>query len=104
VKSRTPENLGSVLERVVSSSRLKDVFRNRAIYEAWAETADDFADQTRVVGLQRGKLVVACQSQALASELSAFRKGELLAALNEKMGGGGIEDIRFVVEGEDAGR
>ena len=104
MKSRTPESLGSVLERVVSSSRLKDVFKNRAIYETWAEVAGDFAEQTRVSGLQRGKLVVACHSQALASELSAFRKVELMTALNEKMGGDGIEDIRFVVEGEDARR
>ncbi len=104
VKSRAPEPLGSVLERVVSSSRLKDVFKNRAIYEKWAEAAGDFAEQTRVIGLQRGKLVVACHSQALAAELSAFRKVELLAAINEKSGGSGIEDIRFVVEGEDAGR
>lgn len=93
-----------MLKRVVASSRLRDVFRNRAIYETWAEVAGDLAGQTRVIGLQRGKLVVACQSQALTAELSAFRKGELLAALNEKMGGDGIADIRFVVEGEDAGR
>jgi predicted nucleic acid-binding Zn ribbon protein len=93
-----------VLERVVSSSRLRDVFKNRAIYETWAEAAGDLAEQTRVIGIQRGKIVVSCQSQALAAELSAFRKGELLAALNEKIGGDEIEDIRFVVEGEDAGR
>ncbi len=93
-----------MLDRVVASSRLRDVFRNRAIYETWAEAAGDFAAQTRVIGLQRGRLVVACQSQALAAELAAFRKGELLAAVNEKIGGDGIEDIRFVVEGEDAGR
>ena len=104
MKSRAPETLGSVLERVVSSSRLRDVFRNRAIYETWSEVAGDFAEMTRVIGIQRGKLVVACQSQALAAELSAFRKCELLTALNEKLGGDGIEDIRFVVEGEDAGR
>ena len=104
MKSHDPENRGSVLERVVSSSRLRDVFKNRAIYDTWAETAGDFAEQTRVIGLQRGRLVVACQSQALSAELSAFRKKELLAAINEKLGGDGIEDIRFVVEGEDAGR
>lgn len=104
MKSSVPEPLGSVLKRVMSSSRLNDVFRNRVIYETWAETAGDFADQTRIIGLKRGRLVVACQSQALASELAAFRKGELLAALNEKIGGDKIADIRFVVEGEDAGR
>ena len=80
------------------------MFKNKRIYEGWAEAAGDVAEQTRVVGLQRGRLVVACQSQALASELSAFRKRELLEALKEVMGGNAVEDIRFVVEGEDVER
>ena len=99
-----PEALGAVLRRVVASSRLRDVFRNKKIYEKWAEAAGDVAGQTRVVGLQRGRLVVACQSQSLAAELSAFRKRELLEALKETVGDNTIEDIRFIVEGEDAGR
>ncbi len=99
-----PENLGAVLRRVIASSRLRDVFRNKKIYEKWAEAAGDVAGQTRVVGLQRGRLVVACQSQALAAELSAFRKHELLESLREMVGDDAGEDIRFVGEGEDAGR
>ncbi len=93
-----------MLRRVVASSRLRDVFRNKKIYGRWAEVAGDVAGQTRVVGIQRGKLVVACQSQALAAELSAFRKREFLEALEGAAGDNTIEDIRFVVEGEDAGR
>lgn len=80
------------------------MFRNRKVYGKWAEAAGDVAGQTRVVGLRKGKLVVACQSQALAAELSAFRKRELLETLREMVGDDAIEDIRFVVEGEDAGR
>ncbi len=93
-----------MLRRVVASSRLRDVFRNKKVYGRWAAVAGDVAGQTRVVGIQRGRLVVACQSQALAAELSAFRKRGLLDALREEMGDDAIEDIRFIVEGEDAGR
>ena len=80
------------------------MFRNKKIYKRWAEVAGDVAGQTRVVGIQRGRLVVACQSQSLAAELSAFRKRELLDGLREEMSDDVIEDIRFIVEGEDAGR
>ena len=104
VAPSAPEALGAVLRRVIASSRLRDVFRNKKIYERWAGVAGDIAGQTRVVGLQRGRLVVACQSQSLAAELSAFRKRALLEALKEAMGDNTIEDIRFVVEGEDAER
>lgn len=92
-----------VLRRLVASSRLREIFRNREIYARWAQAAGDIAGQTRVVGLQRGRLTVACRSQSLAAELSAFRRHDLLEAMREKMGGNAVEDIRFVVEGEDDG-
>ena len=57
----------------------------------------DVAEKTRVVGLKRGRLVVECDSQALASELAAFRKNELLSLMKEELGDGVVDDIRFVV-------
>ena len=96
---REPEKLDAVLRHVVASTRLRDVFRNREIFSKWPELVDDsIAESTRVMGLKRGRLTVACRSQSLAAELAAFRKVELLQVLREGLGLDLIEDIRFVVE------
>jgi predicted nucleic acid-binding Zn ribbon protein len=86
---------------LVESTRLRDVFKNREIYRKWGELVDEnVAASTRVAGLKRHTLIVACRTQALAAELSAFRKAELLKVLEQGLGEGMIEDIRFVVEGD----
>jgi len=61
---------------------------------------DAVAEATRVAGFKRRTLIVACRTQALAAELSAFRKAELLGVLRDALGDGVVEDIRFVVEGD----
>jgi predicted nucleic acid-binding Zn ribbon protein len=61
---------------------------------------DSVAEATRVAGFKRRTLIVACDTQALAAELSAFRKAELLGVLDRGLGEGVVEDIRFVVEGD----
>jgi predicted nucleic acid-binding Zn ribbon protein len=86
---------------LVSSTNLRQMFRNRNVYSKWAEAAgEELAKQTRVAGLQRGRLTVECSSQVLAAELSAFRKAELIARLKELLGNATIEDIRFIVGGD----
>ncbi len=98
MKAARPEKLSSVLKRVVASSRLRDIFKNRDVYRRWAESVgEDIAERTRIAGLKRGRLIVECASQTLAAELAAFRKGELLALMREELGDGIVDDIRFIV-------
>jgi predicted nucleic acid-binding Zn ribbon protein len=100
-----PEQLGSVLRRLVGSTRLRDVFKNRLVYRKWGELVDSsVAEKTRAIGFKRGTLVVACRTQALASELAAFRKGEFLDIMKTGLGEGVVEDIKFVVEGNGGER
>ena len=103
VSETDPEKIGNVLRRVVSSTRLRDVFKNREVYRTWGELVDNTAaGRTRVIGFKRKTLIVACHTHALAAELSSFQKQGLVDMLGQSLGEGVVEDIRFVVE-EDVG-
>jgi predicted nucleic acid-binding Zn ribbon protein len=99
-----PERLNEILDRLVASTRLRDIIRNRNIFSAWNESVDPaVGEHTRVMGFRGGVLTVACDSHALASELSAFKKTELLELMENAVGRGKIRLIKFVVE-DDIGQ
>ncbi len=98
-----PEPMEAVMKRLAASPGFRDAVRHREVAARWAEAAgEEIAGRTRVAGLKQGRLMVQCDSQALAAELSGFCKRELLARINALSKGRALDDIRFEV-GNDFG-
>lgn len=99
-----PEPMKAVIKRLAASPGFRDAVRHRDVAARWAEAAGgEIAGRTRVVGLKQGRLVVQCDSQALAAELSGFCRKDLLARINALSDGRALDDIRFEV-GSDFGK
>jgi predicted nucleic acid-binding Zn ribbon protein len=76
-------------------SRLRAV---SALEEVWNQAVGEpHCHQTRIGEVRRGVLSVTVATSALLEELSAFRKGELLAALRRGAPESTIHDLRFRV-------
>jgi predicted nucleic acid-binding Zn ribbon protein len=75
------------------------------LVEAWNRAAGlPIADSTKVVGLRRGILHVAVGNSPLLSELAAFHKADLLAALTRDCPDLKIRDLKFIMRGELSSR
>jgi predicted nucleic acid-binding Zn ribbon protein len=62
----------------------------------WTEVAGPaVAAHTHVRGARLGVLTIAVDSPPLCHELAAFRRGDLLARLNERLGNKPLKDLYF---------
>lgn len=69
--------------------------------EAWRLVAGaPIAEATKVVGIRRGVLQVAVGNSPLLSELVAFHKAGLLAALSKECPDLKIRDLKFLMRGD----
>lgn len=69
---------------------------NRAMTDVWTAVAGpDVAAHTHVRGVRLGVLTIAVDSPPLCHELGAFRRTELLEAMNRRLGTKPLKDIHF---------
>ena len=70
------------------------------LVEAWNKAAGGpIAAATKVIGIRRGVLHVAVGNSPLLSELAAFHKAGLLAALSRECPDLKIRDLKFTMRG-----
>jgi predicted nucleic acid-binding Zn ribbon protein len=68
--------------------------------EAWKAAAGaPIAAATRVLGIRRGVLQVAVGNSPLLSELAAYHKSSLLAALSQECPELKVRDLKFIMKG-----
>jgi predicted nucleic acid-binding Zn ribbon protein len=91
-----PEPLAEILGRLFALrgwGRQQDQGRIEAV---WREIVGaKLAAAARGLGLKRGIFEVRVENPVLLQELTGFRKRELLAALQAKLGAERVKDLRF---------
>ena len=91
-----PEQIGTVLRRVMRGAGPAAARRQGRLVEAWNRAAGpDLAADTRPTALQHGVLVVEARSSALVAELQAFRREELLSRLLAADPTGRVTGLKF---------
>jgi hypothetical protein len=99
-----PERLGDALSRALRGLNLtKRMHEGRAMALWPAVVGDVIASRTHPLFVNHGVLTVAVASSSWANELNLL-KPRLMASLNEKVGRGVIQDLRWRVGEWQAGR
>ncbi len=97
---RGPDRLSQAVTDLIALRGWARVRGNAQLAEAWKSVAGDFvASGTKVVGIRRGVLQVAVANSPLLSELAAYHKTTLLAALTRDHPELKIRDLKFVMRG-----
>ena len=89
------ELLRDIIGRFLQTSGLARPGGAAELAAAWEEVVGPGAEHTRVDAVRDGVAVVVVDSATLLAELANFRKDELLAALQERVRGRFVRDIRF---------
>lgn len=98
-----PRRLSEALAELVAVRGLAGTLASRQLREAWSAVAGPvIARHTRVVGLRRGVLEIAVDNAPLLSELRAFHKDALLAAVRAAPAVEGVRDLRFRLRSDAA--
>ena len=93
-----PELIGSAIAAFLKSSGLGRQFSHPELHQKWREIAGDtISRHTMIRGFKNGVITVVVDSSAWLSELSSFRKAELISQLNEDLHSLYIRDIKFRV-------
>jgi predicted nucleic acid-binding Zn ribbon protein len=95
---RGPQPLADALGTLFSSRGYGQLRALGELEAAWmAAVGEPACRQTRVGGIRHGVLSITVAHSALLEELAAFRKHDLLAALQCNVPSARIHDIRFRV-------
>jgi predicted nucleic acid-binding Zn ribbon protein len=89
------ELLRDVIGRYLDSSGLGRRLQQAQLRAAWCAALGPEAAHTRLDSLRSGVATFVVDNAALLSELSNFRKVELLAAVQSRAAGLAIRDLRF---------
>lgn len=98
-EGRNPTDLSNLLGAVLGKKGLrKEHTRMTRVRDAWlVAIGDDLSQHTRVKSLRKGVLAIEVDSSALCHQLAGFRREELLGALQTKLTGIELTDLRFRV-------
>lgn len=98
-----PQSLGSALSELFALRGYARIQGNAQLLAYWKSVAgESLASQTKVMGIKRGVLQIGVASAPLLSELTAFRKPNLLKQLQEEATELKIRDIKFILRGDIA--
>ena len=96
-----PQRLSNVVTDLIALRGWGQVQGHAQLADAWKKVAGtSVAAATRVVGIRRGVLQVAVGNSPLLSELSAYRRPSLLAALSQEYPELKIRGLKFVLKGD----
>lgn len=96
-----PQSLGDVVTRLVALRGFGQVGGQRELARLWREAAGpEIGRRTRVIGLQKGNLLIGVGNAALLSELAAFHKHDLLEKLRQASQDVAIRDLKFRLRGD----
>jgi len=90
-----PTALGKILEETLERMEIKRGVREKLSLFVWADAVGpEIARHSRPVRAQRGVLTVETANPAWSQQLTLLKPG-LLKAINERLGGKLIKDLRF---------
>src|ERR1700733_8802434 len=93
-----PEPIKEILARLFTTRGWGRRQGRLHLEKAWAQAVGaDYEPHTRVLGLRRAVLEVEVDSAVLVQELMHYHKRRLLQALEGKLPGQQIKDLRFKV-------
>jgi predicted nucleic acid-binding Zn ribbon protein len=99
-RGQAPERLSQAVTDLIALRGWAQVQGHARLNEAWKAAAGaSVAAATRVLGIRRSVLQVAVGNSPLLSELSAFHKASLLAALARECPELKVRDLKFVLKG-----
>jgi len=99
-RAKLPDRLSQAVTDLIALRGWARVRGNAQLAEAWTRIAgSSVASGTKVVGIRRGVLQVAVGNSPLLTELAAFHKSTLLAALAREHPELRIRDLKFVMRG-----
>jgi predicted nucleic acid-binding Zn ribbon protein len=92
-----PRSIGDQLREFLRRSpAVKQSRTARELGQLWAEVAGaEVAAHTHVRGARLGVLTIAVDSPPLCHELASFRRADLLARMNARLGTKPLKDIHF---------
>jgi hypothetical protein len=85
--------------QVRGQARLAEAWKAAAARLGSPKSGASIAAATRVLGIRRGVLQVAVGNSPLLSELAAYHKPSLLAALSRECPELNVRDLKFVMRG-----
>ncbi len=99
-RGRAPERLSQAVSDLIALRGWAQVQGHARLNEAWKAAAGaSVAAATRVLGIRRNVLQVAVGNSPLLSELAAYQKPSLLAALARECPELKVRDLKFVLKG-----
>jgi predicted nucleic acid-binding Zn ribbon protein len=99
-RGRAPERLSQAVTELIALRGWAQVQGHARLNEAWKSAAGaSVAAATRVLGIRRSVLQVAVGNSPLLSELAAYHKSSLLAALARECPELKVRDLKFVLKG-----
>lgn len=91
-----PQPLKFALSELIALRGYARVRGDQQLQAAWKEVAGpQFANSTRVLGLNRGVLQIGVASAPLLSELVSFHRGTLLESLRTKYPDLRVRELKF---------
>ncbi len=94
-----PEHIGKLLEQWMRRRRLLPGPAEHRVGRALREIVGaDVSKQVKVRSFRGGTLRVGVMSAPLREELGVYRLGEIKLALQERLPGLGLRDLRFEIE------
>lgn len=97
MERRKPRALGDVVREFLETSGLSRRAELAHVEAAWRKVAGpDVAARTRLMGVKRYVVTIEVGSPALLSELSGFRKRDLVARMAAELPDQLVKDIKFV--------
>lgn len=96
-----PNPLGSVLSQLFALRGFGRPQANQQLHQLWRSVCGcELQQQTRVLGLKNGVLQIGVSNSALLSELTSFRKAELLERLQADHAELRVRDLKFRLRGQ----
>jgi predicted nucleic acid-binding Zn ribbon protein len=98
IKSRAAEELGSVINQIVSDSDIGKKIKKFNIFNHWADiVGSDIGAKTKPQKLLRQTLYISVTSSTWANELSLM-SGQLIKKINDFVGETVVKELRFKTE------
>ena len=94
-KSRAAEELGSVINKIVSDSDIGRKIKKFNIFNHWSDiVGSDIGNKTKPEKLLRQTLYISVSSSTWANELSLM-SGQLIKKINDFVGETVVKELRF---------
>ncbi len=98
-----PEHLSKALSELIAARGLARVRGDEQLRQTWREVAgEQFAADTKVLGIRNGVLRIGVSNSALLGELVSYHRESLLQSLQQDHAFLKIRDVKFRLKGNIA--